>query len=223
MRTRHTLDLARWRAAVSELRKVLRMAKSVPLKCPRNLKRQPLHRFSLKQSDGTFALSVSEIAEVFADDLENWFTPYDFARQEDRTTISRLWFLFGPPNHIKRLASSIAPVMDKIDDKVAKSLPNSVIAQLCLLFKKGKDSCSPMSHGPFLSGSYLIGSWILTRLVTLYQTINMVSVVATQLLNRFTESWTTFYMLKKVINIDPLFLMSDRLLIGFGMKVFSTS
>jgi len=71
MRTRHTLDLARWRAAVSELRKVLRMAKSVPLKCPRNLKRQPLHRFSLKQSDGTFALSVSEIAEVFADDLEN--------------------------------------------------------------------------------------------------------------------------------------------------------
>jgi len=33
----------------------------------------------------------------------------------------------------------------------------------------------------------LIGSWILTRLMTLHQTINLVSVVATQLLNRFTE------------------------------------
>jgi len=37
-------------------------------------------------------------------------------------------------DHIKRLACTKAPGMDKIDGKVAKSLPNSVITQLCLLF-----------------------------------------------------------------------------------------
>jgi len=67
-------------------------------KCTRNLKRQPLHRFSLKRSDGTWAHSDSEIAEVFADDLENRFTPFDFETgQEDRNAISRFGLSFGPP------------------------------------------------------------------------------------------------------------------------------
>jgi len=35
------------------------------------------NRFSLKRSDGTWAHSDSEIAEVFADVLENRFTPPD--------------------------------------------------------------------------------------------------------------------------------------------------
>jgi len=57
MRTRHSLDLARWRAAMSELRKVLRMVKS----------------------EKTTPSQVFEIAKVFADDLENRLTPFDFA------------------------------------------------------------------------------------------------------------------------------------------------
>jgi len=136
---------------VSELRKVLRMAKSefyvnylsaidpnqdhgyALWRCTRNLKRQPLHMFSLKRSDGTWAHRDSEIAEVFVDELENRFTPFDFAtRQDVRTTISRFGLSFGPPvavrpvdeeevrDHIKRLPFTKAPGMDKIDGKVAK-------------------------------------------------------------------------------------------------------
>jgi len=57
-----------------------------------------LYRFSLKRSDGTWSHSVSEIAQVFADDLENRLTPFDFETgQEDRTTISSFGLSFGPP------------------------------------------------------------------------------------------------------------------------------
>jgi len=92
------------------------------------VKRQPLHRFSLKRSDGTWAHSDSEIAEVFADDLESRFTPFDFGTsQEVGTTISRFGLSFGPPvavrpvgeeevrDYIKRLAPTKAAGMDKND------------------------------------------------------------------------------------------------------------
>jgi len=220
------MDLERLSAAVSKLGKVLRMAKSeffvnhlsaidpnqdhgfALWKSTRNLKRQPLYRFCLKRSDGTWSHSDSEIAEVFADDLANRFILFDFATiQEDRNTISRFELSFGPPVamrpvdpwseevrvHIRRLAPTKASGMDRIDNKDTKSLPNSVVAQLCLHFN------ASLSLGHFPSPwkankssvhvfQGFLSSWILTRLMTLYQNINLVSVVATQLLKRFTES-----------------------------------
>ncbi|KAL7725116.1 hypothetical protein ACLKA6_018825 [Drosophila palustris] len=99
MRTRHPLDQAEFKAATDVLRKALFEAKSeffveklraidpnqnrgfALWKCTRGLKRQPLRRFSLLRRDGTWARSDLEIAEEFATDLSERFTPWHLTRK----------------------------------------------------------------------------------------------------------------------------------------------
>ncbi|KAL7725456.1 hypothetical protein ACLKA6_017748 [Drosophila palustris] len=146
MSTRHPLDKAEFNAATNLLRKALFEAKSdyfvdklraidpnqnrgfALWKCTRSLKRQPMRRFSLLRRDGTWARSDLDIAEEFANDLCERFTPFDLATDEEvlvTTTFSGV--NSGPIAHIspisapevveqvKRLKPNKAPGHDGLD------------------------------------------------------------------------------------------------------------
>ncbi|KAL7725368.1 hypothetical protein ACLKA6_008577 [Drosophila palustris] len=146
MRTRHPLDQAEFKAATDVLRKALFEAKSeffveklraidpnqnrgfALWKCTRGLKRQPLRRFSLLRRDGTWARSDLEIAEEFATDLSERFTPFDLASDEEvLATTSYAGVVPGPSvpirqidvsevvEQIKRLKPTKAPGHDGLD------------------------------------------------------------------------------------------------------------
>ncbi|KAL7723677.1 hypothetical protein ACLKA6_017251 [Drosophila palustris] len=147
MSTRHPLDKAEFNAATNLLRKALFEAKSdyfvdklraidpnqnrgfALWKCTRSLKRQPMRRFSLLRRDGTWARSDLDIAEEFANDLCERFTPFDLATDEEvlvTTTFSGV--NSGPIAHIspisapevveqvKRLKPNKAPGHDGLDE-----------------------------------------------------------------------------------------------------------
>ncbi|KAL7725482.1 hypothetical protein ACLKA6_017773 [Drosophila palustris] len=122
MRTRHPLDQAEFKAATDVLRKALFEAKSeffveklraidpnqnrgfALWKCTRGLKRQPLRRFSLLRNDGTWARSDLEIAEEFATDLSERFTPFDLASDEEvLATSSYAGVVPGPSVPIRQI------------------------------------------------------------------------------------------------------------------------
>ncbi|KAL7742559.1 hypothetical protein ACLKA6_019423 [Drosophila palustris] len=134
MSTRHPLDKAEFNAATSLLRKALFDAKSDYFvdklqaiepnqnrgfafwKCTRGLKRQPMRRFSLSRRDGTWARSDSDIAEEFANDLCERFTPFDLATDEEvlvTTTVSgvALVRLHTYPQSARPKRTSIASVV----------------------------------------------------------------------------------------------------------------
>jgi len=66
--------------------------------------------------------------------IDHGFALWKCTRYLKRQYPHRFYLKEEVRDHIKRLAPTKAPGMDKIDGKIAKSLPNSVIAQLCLLF-----------------------------------------------------------------------------------------
>ncbi|KAL7726446.1 hypothetical protein ACLKA6_004586 [Drosophila palustris] len=146
MSTRHPLDKAEFNAATNLLRKALFEAKSdyfvdklraidpnqnrgfALWKCTRSLKRQPMRRFSMLRRDGTWPRSDLDIAEEFANDLCERFTPFDLATDEEvlvTTTFSGV--NPGPIAHIspisvpevveqvKRLKPNKAPGHDGLD------------------------------------------------------------------------------------------------------------
>ncbi|KAM8715441.1 hypothetical protein ACLKA7_002488 [Drosophila subpalustris] len=148
MRTRHPLDQAEFKPATDVLRKALFEAKSeffveklraidpnqnrgfALWNCTRGLKRQPLRRFSLLHRDGTWARSDLEIAEEFATDLSERFTPFDLASDEEvLATTSYAGVVPGPSvpirqidvpevvEQIKRLKPTKAPGHDGLDGK----------------------------------------------------------------------------------------------------------
>ncbi|KAM8701997.1 hypothetical protein ACLKA7_005518 [Drosophila subpalustris] len=150
MRTRHPLDQAEFKAATDVLWKALFEAKSEFFveklraidpnqnrgfdlwKCTRGLKRQPLRRFSLLRRDGTWARSDLEIAEEFATDLSERFTPFDLASDEEvLATTSYAGVVPGPSvpirqidvpevvEQIKRLKPTKAPGHDGLDAAAA--------------------------------------------------------------------------------------------------------
>ncbi|KAL7726442.1 hypothetical protein ACLKA6_004582 [Drosophila palustris] len=149
MRTRHPLE---FKAATDVLRKAPFEAKSeffveklraidpnqnrgfALWKCTRGLKRQPVRRFSLLRRDGTWARSDLEIAEEFATDLSERFTPFDLASDEEvLATTSYAGVVPGPSvpirqidvpevvEQIKRLKPTKAPGHDGLDVNECKS------------------------------------------------------------------------------------------------------
>ncbi|KAL7724356.1 hypothetical protein ACLKA6_003001 [Drosophila palustris] len=137
MSTRHPLDKAEFNAATNLLRKALFEAKSdyfvdklraidpnqnrgfALWKCTRSLKRQPMRRFSLLRRDGTWARSDLDIAEEFANDLCERFTPFDLATDEEvlvTTTFSGV-----NPGPIAHISPIIAP---EVVEQVKRLKPN---------------------------------------------------------------------------------------------------
>ncbi|KAL7745053.1 hypothetical protein ACLKA6_008120 [Drosophila palustris] len=134
-------------------------------KCTRSFKRQPMRRFSMLRRDGTWARSDLDIAEEFANDLCERFTPFDLATDEEvlvTTTFSGV--NLGPIAHIspisapevveqvKRLKPNKAPGHDGLDGKTIKALPDEAIAALTNIF----NAMLQFSHFPPLWKEALI-------------------------------------------------------------------
>ncbi|KAH8362499.1 hypothetical protein KR084_010323, partial [Drosophila pseudotakahashii] len=116
-------------------------------KCTSGLKRQPLQKFPLLRSDGTWANKDDEIAKEFTDSLEERFMPFDLVTDEETAITENFDDLPSGPasqispidaeefkDQIKRLKTNKAPGHDSIDGKVAKALPVAAISFLTRIF-----------------------------------------------------------------------------------------
>jgi len=76
--------------------------------------------------------------------IDHGFALWKCTRYLKRQYPHRFYLKEEVRDHIKRLAPTKAPGMDKIDGKIAKSLPNSVIAHFG--FPKPSSSCYTFCH-----------------------------------------------------------------------------